>query len=115
MHKEKLFLEHKAYNMRISSLVMTSLAGSGHPTSALSAADIVSALFFYGMHFDPQNFSNPNNDRFILSKGHASPILYAVWKEVGVISEEELMMYRKIDSPLEGHPTLRFPYTEAAT
>lgn len=109
------FIEHKAYNMRISSLMMTSMAGSGHPTSALSAADLVAALFFYGMHFNPDDYGNPNNDRFILSKGHASPILYAVWKELGKLSEQELLTYRDIDSPLEGHPTLRFPYAEAAT
>lgn len=111
----KQLVERKAYNLRVSSLGMTSNAGSGHPTSCLSAADLVAALFFYGMHYDPNNFNNPNNDRFILSKGHAAPLLYAVWKEVGVITDKDLYTYRKIDSPLEGHPTLRFPYTEAAT
>ncbi len=115
MNKLKKFLEHKAYNMRISSLVMTSMAGSGHPTSCLSAADLVSALFFYAMRYDPKQFDHPDNDRFILSKGHASPILYAVWKEVGVLTEDDLYTYRKIDSTLEGHPTLRFAYAEAAT
>ena len=115
MNKLKKFLEKKAYNMRLSSLIMTSLAGSGHPTSCLSAADIVSALFFYAMRYDPDCPIHPNNDRFILSKGHAAPLLYAAWKEVGVISDEELKTYRNIDSPLEGHPTMRFEYTEAAT
>jgi len=115
MNKEKQFLEYKAYNLRLNSVIMTSLAGSGHPTSCLSAADLVAALFFYAMHFDPKNIGNPNNDRFILSKGHASPILYAVWKELGQLTEKDLFTYRKIDSMLEGHPTLRFPYTEAAT
>lgn len=93
----------------------TSEAGSGHPTSCLSAADIVAALFFHAMKFDPADPSNPHNDRFILSKGHAAPLLYAAWKEVGVLSEEELMQLRKFDSPLEGHPVPRFPYVEAAT
>ncbi len=115
MNKLKLFLEKKAYNMRISSLVATNLAGSGHPTSALSAADVVAATFFYGMKYDPRNPDNPNNDRFILSKGHASPILYAVYKELGIISDEQMRTYRKFDSVLEGHPTLRFSHTEAAT
>lgn len=115
MNKLKKFLEHKAYNLRLNSLIMTSMAGSGHPTSCLSAADLVAAIFFYGMQFDPNNFENPNNDRFILSKGHASPLLYAVWKELGKLTEQDLMTYRKIDSNLEGHPTLRFPYSEAAT
>jgi len=115
MNKERLFLEHKAHRMRVNTLLMTSIAGSGHPTSCLSAADLVSALFFHTMRFDPQNPLHPNNDRFILSKGHAAPLLYAAWKEVGVIDEKKLFTYRQLDSELEGHPTLRFPYSEAAT
>ncbi len=115
MNREKLFLEHIAYNLRVSSLVMTTVAGSGHPTSSLSAADIMAALFFDAMHFDPTNYDNPNNDRFILSKGHASPVFYAIFKELGIISEEQLYTYRRFDSVLEGHPTLRFKWTEAAT
>lgn len=67
------------------------------------------------MHFDPNNFNNLDNDRFILSKGHASPILYAAWKELGKLSENDLLSYRKFGSPLEGHATLRFAYAEAAT
>ncbi len=115
MDSLQTFLEHVAYNMRVSSLKMTTQAGSGHPTSALSAADLVAALFFYAMHFDPQDPQNSNNDRFILSKGHASPILYAAWKELGVLSEQDLMTYRRFDSCLEGHPTPRFSRSEAAT
>lgn len=111
----KAFLEHKAYKIRVESLLMTTKAGSGHPTSCLSAADMVSTLFFHAMHYDPHNFNNPDNDRFILSKGHAAPVLYAAWQEVGVIPEQELYTYRQIDSVLEGHPTRRFAYTEAAT
>jgi transketolase len=109
------FIERKAYNIRLASLRMTSNANSGHPTSCLSAADIVATLFFYAMHHDPHNFDNPHNDRFILSKGHAAPVLYAAWKELGVITEQELMTYRDIHSDFEGHPTLRFNYAEAAT
>lgn len=109
------FLEHIAYNMRRSSLQMTTQAGSGHPTSALSAADIVAALFFYAMRYDPHNPENPDNDRFILSKGHASPVLYAVYKELGVLTESDVLSYRDFDSVLEGHPTPRFRWTEAAT
>lgn len=115
LHEIKKFIEHKAYNMRLSSILMTTTAGSGHPTSALSAADLVAALFFYGMRFDPKNPKNPENDRFILSKGHAAPILYAVYKELGVVSEQDLMAYRTFGAELEGHPTRRFAYTEAAT
>ncbi len=115
LHGLKKFLEYKAYKMRLESLQMTTKAGSGHPTSALSCADIVAALFFYAMRFDPDNFNNPNNDHFILSKGHASPVLYAAWKELGKITEQELMTYRQFGSRLEGHATLRFAYAEAAT
>lgn len=109
------YLEHQAFEIRLNSLLMTSMAGSGHLSSCLSAADIVAALFFYAMRFDPHNFDNPNNDRFILSKGHAAPLLYCAWAELGLVTQEELMTYRKVDSPLEGHPTRRFHYTEAAT
>jgi transketolase len=94
---------------------MTTQAGSGHPTSCLSAADIVAALFFYAMHFDPQNPHNPNNDQFILSKGHAAPLLYAVWKELGIIAPADLLSLRDIDSVLEGHPTPRFSRVDVAT
>jgi len=115
IHDRQSFIAHKAYLIRVASLRMTTAAGSGHPTSCLSAADIVATLFFYGMSFDPDNPENPNNDRFVLSKGHAAPLLYAAWKEAGVISQQELMTYRAIDSVLEGHPTRRFEYAEAAT
>jgi len=115
MNKEKYFLEHKAYAMRVSSLVMTTVAGSGHPTSALSCADLVAALFFYAMRYDLTNPVNPANDRLILSKGHASPVVYAAYKELGVLSDKDLVGYRSINSPLEGHPTHRFAHTEAAT
>lgn len=111
----KEFIAHQAYNMRRSILLETTAARSGHPTSALSAADIVATLFFYALRFKPHDPAYRNNDRFILSKGHASPVLYAVYKELGLISEDELLTYRKFDSVLEGHPTPRFRYTEAAT
>ncbi|MFI5332526.1 MAG: transketolase [Candidatus Babeliales bacterium] len=115
MNERTQFLRRKAYNLRVASLYMTSTAGSGHPTSCLSAADIVATLFFYAMRYDPQHFNNPNNDHFILSKGHAAPLLYAAWKEVGILTFEELLTYRSINSVLEGHPTKRFAYTESAT
>ena len=108
-------LAHKAYNMRVSSLLATTAAGSGHPTSCLSAADIMAVLFFHTMLYNLRNYDDPDNDRFILSKGHASALLYAAWKEVGLLTEDNILSYRKIGSNLEGHPTLRFPYAEAAT
>lgn len=110
-----LYLEHIAYTMRRSILIETSTAGSGHPTSALSCTDLVAALFFHTMHIDLNNPENPDNDRFILSKGHASPVLYAVYKELGILTEQDLLTYRQFDSVLEGHPTPRFVWSEAAT
>lgn len=105
-----------ATRMRRNVIRMTSEAGSGHATSSLSAADIVTALFFGGQfRFDVQNPLNPHNDRFILSKGHAAPILYAAWAEAGAISQDHLLTLRKFDSELEGHPTPRFRWVDVAT
>jgi len=89
--------------LRRDSLISTSIAGSGHPSSCLSAADIVSCLFFYEMQYDPQNPKNPDNDEFILSKGHASPLLYSALVHSGCITQD-LKKLRKLESPLEGHP-----------
>ena len=111
----KNILERKATNLRIHSILSTSEAGSGHPTTCLSAADIVSALFFHAMRYDCRDAHNPNNDRFILSKGHAAPLLYAAYAEAGIIPVEDLLTLRQIDSILEGHPTPRFDWTEVAT
>ena len=80
------FLESVAYNLRYWSIMETTLAQSGHPTTCLSAADIMAVLFFDTMKFDPHNFHNPNNDRFVLSKGHASALLYAVWQQLGLLT-----------------------------
>lgn len=110
------YLKHKAYKMRVHSLTSTTEAGSGHPTTCLSAADLVAALFFYTMEYDPDNFENLENDRFVLSKGHAAPLLYAAWKEIfGENFSYDINSLRKFDSVLEGHPTPRFPYVEVAT
>lgn len=113
--KDIKFVENKAYLLRRWSILVTSHAGSGHPTSCLSAADIVAVLFFHAMRFDPYNYKNPDNDRFILSKGHAAPLLYAAWHQLGLLTNDEMLSYRKIDSALEGHPTRRFAYAETAT
>ncbi len=108
-------LAHQALNIRIDALRMTSYAGSGHPTSCFSAADIIAALFFNELRYDYKNPSNPNNDRFIMSKGHAIPIAYAALHQLGIISDEQLKNFRSITSELEGHPTPRLMYNEAAT
>ncbi len=94
---------------------MTSYAGSGHPTSCFVCCGYSSSTFFGVMQYDPQDPKNPDNDLFILSKGHAAPILYAVYKELGILSDKDLLSYRTLGSPLEGHPTRRFEYVEAAT
>ncbi len=104
-----------ATRLRIHSVNMTTEAGSGHPSTCCSAADIMAALFFGGMHFDPKHPKNPGNDRLVLSKGHAAPILYAAWAEVGHIPVEHLKTLRRFDSDLEGHPTPRLDFVDVAT
>lgn len=101
--------------MRVHSIASTTAAGSGHPTSCMSAAELVAALFFHQMRYDPKDPQYHNNDRFILSKGHAAPLLYAAWAEAGFIPASELLNLRKIDSDLEGHPTPRLPFVDVAT
>ena len=102
--------------IRYYCLVSTTKAGSGHLTSSLSAADLMATLFFGGyFRFDPKHPQYPGNDRLIFSKGHASPLFYALWAATGAVLERELMTLRKFSSRLEGHPTMRFPFTEAAT
>ncbi|MGZ7188282.1 MAG: transketolase [Halobacteriota archaeon] len=102
--------------IRYYILIMTTEAGSGHPTSSLSATELMACLFFGGIfRFDVDNPKFPNNDRLIFSKGHASPLLYALWAAAGKLTEEDLMTYRKFGSALEGHPSIVFPYVEAAT
>lgn len=109
-------LETIAKWVRAQILRSTTAAGSGHPTSSLSAADLLVGLFFGG-HFRARlaQPDNPGNDRFILSKGHAAPLLYAIYAAAGKVSERELRTLRKLSSRLEGHPTPRFPYVDVAT
>ncbi|RPJ05994.1 MAG: transketolase, partial [Deltaproteobacteria bacterium] len=102
--------------IRYHILTMTTEAGSGHPTSSLSATELMACLLFGGIfRYDLDHPKSPNNDRLIFSKGHASPLFYALWAAAGELPEKDLMTYRKFGSPLEGHPTAAFPYTEAAT
>ncbi|MBI4519033.1 MAG: transketolase [Deltaproteobacteria bacterium] len=108
-------LRARAARLRAHSLRSTAEAGSGHPTSCLSAADIVAALFFDVMRYDPANPQHPAADRFVLSKGHAAPLLYAAWAEAGAFPPERLLTLRRYDSELEGHPTPRFSGTVGAT
>src|SRR5881296_4135184 len=108
-------LQNKATILRIESVRATTEAGSGHPSSCCSAADIVAVLFFAVMRYDPKNPKNPNNDRFILSKGHAAPLLYAAWAEAGLFDKQDLLKLRTLDSDLEGHPTPRLSFVDVAT
>src|SRR6266850_7899000 len=87
-------LKNIATRLRIDSARSTSEAGSGHPTSCFSMAEIVAALFFAEMRYDPRDPQNPDNDRFVLSKGHAAPILYAAWAEVGLLTRDDLLTLR---------------------
>ena len=108
-------LKNIATRLRIDSLNATSESGNGHPSTCCSAAEIVAALFFEEMGYDPRDPQNPDNDRFVLSKGHAAPVLYAAWAEVGFLKREDLLTLRRIDSDLEGHPTPRLPFADVAT
>lgn len=108
-------LHNKATELRIDSVRATSEAGSGHPSSCCSAADIVATLFFSVMRYDPANPKAPNSDRFILSKGHAAPLLYAAWAEAGLFPKSDLLKLRTLTSDLEGHPTPRLSFVDMAT
>lgn len=107
-------LRQMAQKLRRHSIEATSEAGSGHPTSCMSCAEIVSVLFFDEMRYDPGDPAAPGVDVFVLSKGHAAPILWAVLEEAGAI-HEDLLSLRRYDSPLEGHPTPRSPWVRVAT
>lgn len=110
------YLTEKARLMRRDSLRMVAAAGSGHPGGSLSAADIMAVLFFDEMRFRPDNPKDPDRDRFVLSKGHASPILYAALARSGFIPLDELKTFRRIDSRLQGHPSMKaLPYVEIST
>lgn len=109
-------IEKLAKLIRYYILISTTKAGSGHPTSSLSATDLMTNLFFGGFfRFDLDNPKSPFNDRLIFSKGHASPLFYALFAAAGKLTEEELLTLRTFRSSLEGHPTMEFPYTEAPT
>src|SRR3990167_1616791 len=93
-------LEDVATRLRIESIRATTAAGSGHPSTCASAAELVAAMFFDAMRFDPDHPRAPSSDRFVLSKGHAAPLLYAAWAEVGVLDRKDLLSLRQLDSDL---------------
>jgi transketolase len=104
-----------ATRLRIHSLRMTTAAGSGHPTTCLSAADLAACLFFREMRWNTTDPNDPANDELVLSKGHAAPLLWSAYAEAGIIPFESLLDLRKLTSDLEGHPTPRMPWIKAAT
>jgi transketolase len=105
-----------AQQLRVDSVRSSTSAGSGHPTSSMSAADLLAVLVGRHLRYDWDEPANPANDHLIFSKGHASPLLYSVYKAVGVVSDEELMTgYRRFGSRLEGHPTPVLPWVDVAT
>ncbi|MCP3166721.1 transketolase [Myxococcus qinghaiensis] len=109
-------LAELAAQLRIDSIRATTAAGSGHPSSSMSAADIVAVLFQKYLRFDFQQPKSPDNDRFVLSKGHACPVLYAAFKAAGAIADAELLSLRKLGSRLEGHPNPHvLPLVDVAT
>ncbi|KAM4651524.1 transketolase [Discoglossus pictus] len=108
-------LKDTANRLRVNSIKATTAAGSGHPTSCCSSAEIMSVLFFHAMKYKPQDPRNASNDRFVMSKGHAAPILYAAWAEAGFLKESELLNLRKLDSILEGHPVPKQEFVDVAT
>jgi transketolase len=109
-------LEKIARLIRYHILTATTRAGSGHPTSSLSAVELMTGLLFGNIfRYDIDRPGHPNNDRIIFSKGHASPLFYSLWAVTGALGDREMMTYRQFGSRLEGHPTITFPYTEAAT
>src|ERR1700751_4704497 len=105
-----------AQQLRVDSIRSSTSAGSGHPTSSMSAADLLAVLVGRHLRYDWEDPGNAANDHLIFSKGHASPLLYSVYKAVGVVSDEELMTgYRRFGSRLEGHPTPVLPWVDVAT
>ncbi|MGW2148998.1 transketolase [Nonomuraea bangladeshensis] len=109
------YLAELAAQLRVDSVRAAAAAGSGHPTSSMSAADLMAVLFACHLRYDFADPGNPANDHLIFSKGHASPLLYSLYKAAGAIDDEELLTFRKRGSRLEGHPTPRLPWVDVAT
>src|SRR5438270_4591076 len=109
------FWRELGQQLRVDSIRSSDAAGSGHPTSSMSAADLVSVLLGKYLHYDFGKPDDPRNDHLIFSKGHASPLYYSALKAAGAISDEELLTFRKLGSRLEGHPTPVLPWVDVAT
>jgi transketolase len=108
-------LQQLAQQLRVDSVRCSTAASSGHPTSALSAADLMAVLLARHLRYDFSHPDEPGNDHLIFSKGHAAPLYYAMLRATGAIGEDELLTYRMARSRLEGHPTPRLPWVDVAT
>src|SRR5256884_3217073 len=109
------FRRELGQQLRVDSVRASAAAGSGHPTSSMSAADLMAVLLDGYLKLDYQHPDDPTRDHLIFSKGHASPLYYAILKAAGAITDEELLSFRRFGSRLEGHPTPRIPPTDVAT
>jgi len=109
------FLSELGQQLRVDSVRASAAAGSGHPTSSMSAADLIAVLIADHLRYDVAQPRDPSNDHLIFSKGHASPLLYAALKAMGAIDDEELLTFRRLGSRLEGHPTPRLPWVDVAS
>jgi transketolase len=109
------FCRELGQQLRVDSIRSSTRAGSGHPTSSMSAADILAVLLARHLQYDWGHPNEPNNDHLIFSKGHASPLLYAVFKAAGAISDDEMMTFRQFGSRIQGHPTPALPWVDVAT
>jgi transketolase len=115
MDDEKQGWQELGQQLRVDAVRVSGVAGSGHPTSSMSAADLMAVLISKYLHYDFDTPDNPANDHLIFSKGHASPLLYAIFKAVGAVTGEEMATYRQLGSRLEGHPTPDIPWVDVAT
>src|ERR671934_1023892 len=113
--RDQTFLTDLAQQLRVDSVRCSAAAGSGHPTSSMSAAELIAVLLANHLRYDVAEPDDANNDRMIFSKGHASPLLYAALKAMGAIDDDELLSFRRFGSRVEGHPTPRLPWVDVAT
>src|SRR5579859_5038786 len=109
------FVKELGKQLRVDSIRSSTAAGAGHPTSSMSAADLLAGLLANHLHYDWKRPEEPNNDHLIFSKGHASPLVYAVFKAAGAITDAEMMSFRKFGSKFQGHPTPALPWVDVAT
>ena len=115
MTEDASFLRELGQQLRVDSIRCSDAAGSGHPTSSMSAADLMAVLFAKHLHYDFGRPDDPRNDHLIFSKGHASPLYYSLLKAAGAITDEELLTFRRLGSRFEGHPTPVLPWVDVAT